>query len=139
MNRLIFCLPLAAALGACSSAPPQPAGPKAADLAAAQALAAAAPPEGQPLAPWLAAERARIEAARKTAIQRFDDAEKACWRKFAVNACVSDARAERRATQDRLRQEDLALNEIERQRLTATRMRELNQKQQNAADKNAAQ
>jgi hypothetical protein len=137
MNRLIFSLLLAAAVGACSSTPP-PLGPAVADLAAAKALAATAPPEGEPLAPWLKAERERIKSEHEAADQRFDQAEKVCWRRFAVNDCVREARMQRRATLSRLRQEDLALNEVERQRLTATRMQELEQKQQDAADKNAA-
>lgn len=138
MMRLTVCLLLAAALGACSSAPhsnPQLEAAAAADLAAAQALAATAPPEGEPLWPWLSTERARIEAARSAANHQFEDAEKACWRRFAVNACVRGARAERRTVLDRLRREDLALNEVERKRLTDTRLRQLDQKQQDTARK----
>ena len=40
--------------------------------------------------------------------------EKACWKRFAVNDCVSRARQQRRQTQDRLRQQELALNALER-------------------------
>ena len=130
MKRLLLCLPLAAAaLAACSSESIRQDGAQAANLAAAQALAAAAPPEGQPLAPWLAAERKRIEAERRAAGQRFETAEKACWQRFAVNACLRQARSDRRGTLDRLRQEDLALNEVERQRRTAARLRELEDKE----------
>ena len=137
LARLLSPVLLAAALAACSSGPSRPSGPDPADLAAAQTLVASAPPEGERLSHWLAAERHRIEAERKAAGQRFDDAEKVCWQRFAVNACLREARAERRATRARLRQEDLALNELERQRTTATRLRELDQKQQDAADKDA--
>ena len=137
MNRLIFSLLLTAAVGACSSTQPL-LGPKADDLAAAKALAATAPPEDEPVAPWLKTERERIKSEREAAGKRYDEAEKACWRRFAVNACLTDARLQRRATVNRLRQEDLALNEVERQRLTATRVQELEQKQQDAADRNAA-
>ena len=94
--------------------------------------------EGAALAPWLSTERDRIEATRSAARQRFDDAEKACWRRFAVNACVREARQQRRVVLDRLRQEDLALNEVERQRLTETRLRQLQQKQDDAARKGSA-
>jgi hypothetical protein len=127
MNRLpaLCLLAAAAALSACSSAPPPPA-----DLIAARTQpAAAAPPEGQPLAPWLAAERERIESERQAAVQRFDAAERECWQRFAVNDCLNQARTTRRATLDHLRQEDLALNAVERQRRTAARQRELESKQ----------
>ncbi|MFT3777227.1 MAG: hypothetical protein QM772_02925 [Ottowia sp.] len=140
MTRATPLLLLAALLAACSSTPPagERDAAEAADRAAAQALAATAPPDGAPLAPWLSAERARIEAARGAARQRFDEAEKTCWQRFAVNACLREARQQRRAVLDRLRQEDLALNEVERQRLTETRLRQLRQKQEDAARKGAA-
>lgn len=132
MTRLLFCLLTAAALTACSSPSVRQDGAQAADQAAAQALTAAAPPEGPLLAPWLAAERKRIEAERAAAVQKFDGAEKACWQRFAVNACLHQARVERRGALDRLRQEDLALNEVERQRRTAARLRELQEKKDRA-------
>ncbi len=122
-----------AALAACSSAPPADphAEARAADSAAGRALAATAPPEtdADALQPWLDAHRARIEAARQVATQRFEAAEKACWQRFAVNACVRQARVERRGVTDRLRQEELALNEVERNRRTAARLRQLQDKQ----------
>ena len=80
-------------------------------------------------APWLEGERSRVAAARSAAHQRFHDEELACWQRFAVNACVRKARVERRAAIDRLRQEDLLLNEMERQRRTAERLRALERKQ----------
>jgi hypothetical protein len=127
MNRLTPCLLLAAALTACSSTP------RAVQLieakAAGQALAAAAPPEGQPLALWLNAERSRIDSERAAARQRFDDAEKVCWQRFAVNDCISRARTTRRGTLERLRQEDLALNAVERERSSAARLQRLEEKE----------
>ena len=130
MMRLPVCLLLAALLAACSSTSlhDESAAARAADAAAARALAASAPPPGEPLPPWLAAQRTRIAAAREGATQRFDVAEKACWQRFAVNACVRAARAERRTVLDRLRQEELAVNEVERQRRTDARLRELEDK-----------
>ena len=62
----------------------------------------------------MAAERSRIAAEQNAARQRFEQAEKACWKRFAVNDCVSRARQQRRQTQDRLRQQELALNALER-------------------------
>ena len=51
---------------------------------------------------------------------------------------MREARQQRRVVLDRLRQEDLALNEVERQRLTETRLRQLQQKQDDAARKGSA-
>jgi len=89
---------------------------RAADAAQAQALIATAPPEGQPLAPWLDAQRARIAAERDVATQRYEATEKACWQRFAVNDCLQQARVQRRTALDRLRQQELAINDLERQR-----------------------
>ena len=75
----------------------------------------------------------QFASARSAAQQRFHDAELACWRRFAVNDCVRKARVERRTAMDQLRQEELLLNEMERQRRTAERLRQLEQKQQKAA------
>lgn len=83
-------------------------------------------------APWLDGERSRIADERGVAQQRFHDAELACWRRFAVNGCVRAARVERRAALDDLRQQELLLNEMERQRRTAERLRQLEQKQKTA-------
>lgn len=84
-------------------------------------------------APWLTGERSRIADARSAAQQRFQDTEMACWRRFAVNDCVRKARVERRATMDGLRQQELLLNELERERRTAARLRQLEQKQKKSA------
>ncbi len=128
-------LPLAcvALLAACSSAPPADprADIRAADAAAARALAATAPPESDAdaLQPWLDSQRTRIEAARAVSVKRFEADEKACWQRFAVNACIRQARVQRRGVLDRLRQEELAVNDVERQRRTAARLQQLQDKQ----------
>ena len=134
MKRLFACLSLCLLLAACASPSlhDERADERAADAAAAQALAASAPPVSEALDPWLQAQRARIETARADATQRFEADEKACWRRFAVNGCVRAARVERRAALDDLRQQELLLNEMERQRRTAERLRQLEQKQQTA-------
>jgi hypothetical protein len=131
MLRFTLSLLLAALSAACSSAPPWAARADGQDEIAAR-VRAAAPSEGRLLTPWLAAERARIEAERTAAARRFDAAERDCWRRFAVTGCIDAARAERRAALDPLRQEDLALNAIERQRRTGARLRELQDKQDDA-------
>ena len=135
MKRLFACLSLCLLLAACASPSlhDERADERAADAAAAQALAASAPPVSEALDPWLQAQRARIETARADATQRFEADEKACWRRFAVNACVRAARADRRSVTDRLRQEELAVNEVERQRTSQARLRPLEEKQRSAA------
>lgn len=101
---------------------------RAIDAEAARALVAQAP-AGDDLPAWLKAERTRIQVARTEATQRFADAEKNCWRRFAVNDCLREASDERRLQLDRLRQEDLALNDLERKRGAAKRLRDLEKKQ----------
>ncbi|WP_051237503.1 hypothetical protein [Ottowia thiooxydans] len=98
------------------------------DTAAAQALVAGAPAD-EHLPEWLASQRERLSAAREAATQRFADEEKACWHRFMVNACLRDATDARRAALDRLRQEELAVNDLERKRRAANRLRDLEQKQ----------
>lgn len=103
---------------------------RAIDVAAARALVAQAP-IGEDLPVWLSAQRTRIQAARAAATQRFVESEKVCWGRFAVNDCLREATDERRLQLDRLRQEDLALNDLERQRAASKRLRELETKQGN--------
>ncbi len=131
MNRLPASLLLCALLSACASGSlhDDSAAARAADAAQAQALTATAPPEGQPLAPWLDAQRARIAAERDVATQRYEATEKACWQRFAVNDCLRQARTERRAVLDRLRQQELAVNDLDRRRRADERLRQLERKQ----------
>ncbi|MDO5626464.1 MAG: hypothetical protein Q4G71_17480 [Pseudomonadota bacterium] len=142
-SRLLIAAALLAALAACGTHGPAPADPSTVATpaaAAARAQALALPPDlpDSVFAPWLATERARIARERSAAEQRFDTAEKACWRRFAVNDCVKRARAERRATTDALRQQDLALNAHERQRRTDERLRGLGLAPAAGADKKQA-
>ena len=62
-------------------------------LAAAVALPAAAQNRQQAEE---AAERARIASERTRIEAEFEQANKACYQKFAVNDCIDDARAKRR-------------------------------------------
>ena len=118
MRRLLIFLAAPALLAACSSASLHQdwRAMQATHAQAARELTATAP-EGEALAPWLAAERRRIADEHAAARQRFEAAEAACWKRFAVNDCISQARATRRQTQSQLRQQELALNELERQRM----------------------
>ena len=100
---------------------------KAIDVEAARTLVAAAPGDDG-LGPWLDEHRSRISAAREAVATKFTEAEKLCWQNFAVNDCIRVATDERRSTLDKLRQEELALNDLERKRRAENRLRNLEQK-----------
>lgn len=68
-------------------------------------------------------QREGIEQDRQVVMSAYELAAKACWQKFAVNACLSDARKTRRAALEPLRQQDLVLNTQER--LWRTEQRDL--------------
>lgn len=74
-------------------------------------------------------------AAQRNAIGQ-DEAQQqvVCWQKFAVNACLSDARRVRRQALEPLRQLELALNAQERLWRTEQRERRLQGKQLDARD-----
>jgi len=88
---------------------------------------AASAPAGDP-AQW-AAERARIARQRQEAEQEFAAAQKACWQKFAVNSCLRSATLARRAKTDALRQQEWALDDLQRSQRTQDRLREIQDKQ----------
>jgi colicin import membrane protein len=76
----------------------------------------------------VAAERSRIAAVRAEAQARYAAEEKACYVRFAVTDCVNEARARRRDALAVVRQQELALNDAERRRRTAQRLRELEER-----------
>jgi hypothetical protein len=74
-------------------------------------------------------------AAQRSAIAQAEAAQQAvCWQKFAVNACLSEARRARRQALEPLRQLELALNAQERLWRTEQRERRLQGKQTEARD-----
>jgi hypothetical protein len=91
--------------------------------------------------PWLCAQslvgepefirvqREALASQRAEVMAVYEEDAKACWRKFAVNACLSDARKTRRASLEPLRQQDLLLNAQERQWRTEQRDLRLQGKQ----------
>jgi len=83
------------------------------------------------------AERKRIADGRTAAYARYGEDQRACWQRFAVNACLDQARDRRRATLDALRHDELALNAQERQRRTTARLAEIAQKQAESAERNS--
>ena len=74
-------------------------------------------------------------AAQRSAIAQAEAAQQAvCWQKFAVNACLSEARRTRRQALEPLRQQELALNAQERLWRTEQREQRLQGKQTDGRD-----
>lgn len=76
----------------------------------------------------VAAERARLKDAREKVEAQYVADEKACYGKFAVNDCLSKARAKRRAALGDLRRQEIALNDAERKRKAAERQRSIDER-----------
>lgn len=77
----------------------------------------------------MARERQAL-AAQKAAILQAEAAQQVlCWQKFAVNACLIEARRARRQDLEPLRQQELALNAQERLWRTEQREQRLQGKQ----------
>jgi hypothetical protein len=72
---------------------------------------------------FIRVQRQAIEQDREVVLSAYELAAKACWQRFAVNHCLSDARKARRAALEPLRQQDLVLNTQER--LWRTEQRDL--------------
>lgn len=83
----------------------------------------------------LDAERDRLAKERQTMEATYESDRRACYKKFAVQGCLEDSRARRRVTNDDLRRQEAALNDIERQRRGADEQKKLDEK---AADARAA-
>jgi hypothetical protein len=74
-------------------------------------------------------------AAQRSVIGQAEEAQQAvCWQKFAVNACLSEARRARRNALEPLRQQELALNAQERLWRTQQRDKRLQGKQTEARE-----
>ena len=104
-------------------------------LAAAALLALAAfAAHGQDLA----GERERIRTERTAAEKRFADDQRGCYRQFAVNDCLHEARQRRSTVIGDLRRQEIALNEAERKRRSAERQRQLDERTAPEAQDQAA-
>lgn len=77
----------------------------------------------------IAAQRAALNARRSQITVTYDMQARACWQKFAVNACLSDVRRARRAAIEPIQQEELHLNTQERAWRTEQRILRLEGKQ----------
>ncbi|RYX89262.1 MAG: hypothetical protein EOO28_33440 [Comamonadaceae bacterium] len=84
-------------------------------------------------------ERARVAAERSAAESRFRNEEKACYIRFAVNDCLNEARTRRRVALADLRRQDLSLNEAERKRKGAERLKAIEQKNSSEKQDDAAE
>lgn len=61
-----------------------------------------------------ARERARIHEERARAVAKYNAELEDCYQRFAVNACLRDARRARRVVIDELRRQELVLNDAKR-------------------------
>ncbi|QBK05593.1 hypothetical protein DW355_13390 [Hylemonella gracilis] len=59
-------------------------------------------------------ERTRIKHEREQAAAVYKEAQVDCYQRFAVNACLKDARRARRVVADRLRGEEIVLDDAKR-------------------------
>lgn len=76
-----------------------------------------------------ARQREQIQQGRSAAEKTFLAEQEVCYRKFAVNDCLSDAKKSRRRTLGELQRQELALNEAKRQREGAARLEEIERRQ----------
>jgi hypothetical protein len=74
------------------------------------------------------AQRARIAAERGQVGATFAAEEKACYQRFAVNDCLLQARAKRRAAMADLKRQETSLNDAERRRRAAQHQREIEER-----------
>ena len=75
------------------------------------------------------AERSRIAAERKQVETRFTAHEAACYKKFAVNDCIEEGKADRRTRLADLRRQEITLNDAERKRKGAAQMQRMEEKE----------
>jgi|CXWK01.1.fsa_nt_gi hypothetical protein len=75
------------------------------------------------------AERARIRVERSEAQRRHDAQQRECRTRFVVVRCLDAARAERSETLDRLRREELLIDDEQRKQRAAARFERIRAKQ----------
>lgn len=73
--------------------------------------------------------RAEIEQARREIEARRQGAEKACWQRFAVEDCLTEARKTAREADHPLRERELRINREEREEKASERLRSIEKKQ----------
>ena len=110
----------------------------AAGLCALMATSAGAQPAPatatSPAAPYdeaaVTAARTRIAQERTQARTQYAQAEFTCWRRFAVNDCLRKARTDERRVLADLRQQELALNDLERRHRASERLKRIQANEQ---------
>ena len=103
--------------------------PTSAETAQALQPGAQAAPKPDELPEAITRQR-QVLAAQRSAIGQAEAQQQAvCWQKFAVNACLSEARRARRQALEPLHQQELALNTQERLWRTEQREKRLQGKQ----------
>lgn len=73
-------------------------------------------------------ERYRIQADRAREAARYQTEEAACYARFAVSDCLRKARVQRRQVLDKLRQQELVLNDAERKRKAQEQLERIREK-----------
>lgn len=84
-------------------------------------------------APDEEAERARIAAERGRIEAAYEKAQRDCYRKFAVNDCLEEAKGRRRESLAELRRQEITLDDARRRRDAAERIRELDERRDTRA------
>ncbi|WP_162995971.1 hypothetical protein [Acidovorax sp. 1608163] len=100
--------------------------PREADLSPHEALRAASAQR--------AAQRSGIEQERKQNLAQRKQTEVKCYRLFAVEDCLRDARNEWRQVETRLRAQEVQINDAERKEKAQERLRQIEDKQSSVAD-----
>ena len=103
--------------------------PTSAETPQALQAGAQAAPKPDELPEAITRQRQVLAAQRSAIVQAEAQQQVACWQKFAVNACLSEARRARRQALESLRQQELALNAQERLWRTEQREKRLQGKQ----------
>jgi len=93
------------------------------------AFASAQAPGAAAAAPDFQGDRERIAAQRRVIEERFQQQESACYQRFAVNDCLREARRTRRTSEDELKRQEAAINDIERKRRGADQLRRIDERQ----------
>jgi hypothetical protein len=108
--------------------------PTSAETAQALQASAQAAPKSDELPEAITRQRQALAAQRSAIGQAEAQQQVVCWQKFAVNACLTEARRARRQALEPLRQQELALNAQERMWRTEQRDKRLQGKQTDARE-----
>lgn len=108
------CWALGVGLGAGAQTQGLPSSAPMADAAAAEPVRSSPPASGDNLMEFLAQQRQILAMQRDAILADHEKQKRACWQKFAVNPCLTEARRARRQALEPIHQQELALNAQER-------------------------